>query len=208
MARIRTIKPEFFTSANIVELTPLARLFYVSLWCESDREGRLNWNPKTLKYRYLPADDVDINTLKDELEKSGLIIIYKVDGREYAEIPSFKSHQVINNRESESLLPPRVKDASSTRESGVQGEGKEGREGKGTRVTGTRFIPPTLEEVKAYCKTRKNNVDPDDFINHYEANGWMRGKTKIKDWKACVHTWEKKTKRDDNWIANVMAGGK
>lgn len=43
MARIRTIKPEFFTSEDIVSLSPLARLFYVSLWCEADREGRLDW---------------------------------------------------------------------------------------------------------------------------------------------------------------------
>jgi hypothetical protein len=46
MARIRTIKPEFFTSEDIVSLTPLARLFYVSLWCEADREAR-----RRLQYR-------------------------------------------------------------------------------------------------------------------------------------------------------------
>lgn len=53
-----------------------------------------------------------------------------------------------------------------------------------------RFTPPTLEEVRAYCLERKNNVDPVKFVNHYEANGWYRGKNKIKDWKACVRTWE------------------
>ena len=45
MSRIRSIKPEFFTSEDIVSMTPLARLFYVSLWCEADREGRLDWKP-------------------------------------------------------------------------------------------------------------------------------------------------------------------
>ena len=57
MARIRTIKPEFFTSEDIVGMTPLARLFYVALWCESDREGRLEWKPNTFKLRYLPGVD-------------------------------------------------------------------------------------------------------------------------------------------------------
>lgn len=131
MSRIRTIKPEFFTSADIIELTPLSRLFYVSLWCESDRDGRLNWNTKTLKFRYFPADNCDIDEMAAELIDAGLILIYEVDGKTYAEIPSFTTHQVINNRESESLIPPRVKDASKRRQSGVQGEGKEGREGKG-----------------------------------------------------------------------------
>lgn len=54
-----------------------------------------------------------------------------------------------------------------------------------------RFSPPLISDVKTYCDQRKNNIDPQDFINHYEANGWIRGKTKIKDWKACVRTWEK-----------------
>ena len=116
MARIRTVKPEFFTSESIVELTPLARLFFVSLWCESDREGRLIWKPKTLKLRYFPADDCDISELADELISGGLIVPYAVNGTQYMEIPGFKKHQIINNRESESALPPRVKDASSTRE--------------------------------------------------------------------------------------------
>lgn len=52
-------------------------------------------------------------------------------------------------------------------------------------------IPPTLEEVTAYCKERKNNVDPQGFIDHYDSNGWFVGKNKMKDWQAAVRTWEK-----------------
>ena len=54
-----------------------------------------------------------------------------------------------------------------------------------------RFVPPTVAEVTEYCKERNNNVDPQRFVDYYEANGWMRGKNKIKDWKACVRTWER-----------------
>lgn len=138
MARTRTIKPEFFTSEDIVSMTPLARLFYVSLWCESDREGRLEWKPKTFKLRYLPGDNVDIEELAQELIQSGVIVLYEVDGKTYAEIPTFTKHQIINNRESESKIPPRVNDcfdASGTRESGVKAEGK-GKEGKGREGKG------------------------------------------------------------------------
>jgi len=56
-----------------------------------------------------------------------------------------------------------------------------------------KFIPPLSYEVAQYCHERNNKVDPQSFIDHYEANGWMRGKTKIKDWKACVRTWEQKS---------------
>jgi phage replication O-like protein O len=54
-----------------------------------------------------------------------------------------------------------------------------------------KFQKPTLQEVNEYCYKRKNNIDPEQFINHYDANGWMRGKTKIRDWKACIRTWER-----------------
>jgi len=62
------------------------------------------------------------------------------------------------------------------------------------------FIPPTVQDVSAYCAIRNNGVNPHEFINHYEANGWMRGKNKIKDWRACVRTWE--SKQGDNHGTN------
>lgn len=66
-----------------------------------------------------------------------------------------------------------------------------------------RFTPPTLEEVKAYCEERNNNVDAERFIDYYSANGWVQGKGKpIKDWKACVRTWEKNNtaKKDSSMV--------
>lgn len=56
-----------------------------------------------------------------------------------------------------------------------------------TRAT---FQKPTLEQVCEYCKERKNSVNPSKWYSHYESNGWMVGKNKMKDWKAAVRTWE------------------
>ena len=53
-----------------------------------------------------------------------------------------------------------------------------------------RFIKPTLDEIKEYCLERNNNIDADKFMNYYEANGWKIGKNTMKDWKACIRTWE------------------
>lgn len=131
MARIRTIKPEFFTSEDIVELSAFARLLYVATWCEADREGRLIWKPKTFKMRYFPADDVDIDALCAEILTRKMVILYG-DGLAY--IPSFSRHQHVNPREAKSELPDptakksRVSDASA-RVSDVQ-VGREGKEGK------------------------------------------------------------------------------
>jgi len=55
---------------------------------------------------------------------------------------------------------------------------------------------PTIEDVRAYCLERRNNVDPQRFIDYYTANGWRVGKNPMKDWKACVRTWERNTKVD------------
>ena len=55
----------------------------------------------------------------------------------------------------------------------------------------SRFNPPTLDEIKAYCDERHNLVDPEKFYDFYQAKGWMVGKNKMKDWKAAIRTWEK-----------------
>lgn len=135
MARIRTIKPEFFTSEDIVALTMPARLLYIALWCEADREGRMQWKPKTFKMRYFPADDLSIDSLCDEVLQSGLVVKYG-DGLAY--IPKFSNHQHVNPRETVSSLPDpdacrtrgrRVRTSESTvsdAQGGREGKGKEG----------------------------------------------------------------------------------
>ena len=52
------------------------------------------------------------------------------------------------------------------------------------------FIPPTLAEVRDYCKERGNSIDPQRFIDYYSATDWMIGRTRMKDWRAKIRTWE------------------
>lgn len=54
-----------------------------------------------------------------------------------------------------------------------------------------RFVKPTIEEIKAYCQERNNNIDAEYFYDKYEGQGWKVGKNPMKDWKAVVRTWEK-----------------
>ena len=102
MARIRTVKPEFFTSEDIVGLSMAARLLYIATWCEADKAGRLRWKPGTFKLRYFPGDAVDIDSMCNELTDRGLVVLY---GDDLAYVPKFHLHQHINPRESESTLP-------------------------------------------------------------------------------------------------------
>jgi len=160
MARIRTIKPEFFTSEDIVGLSPMARLLYIATWCESDKEGRLAWKPMTFKLRYFPGDSCDIHAMCQELLGAKLVVLYG-DGLAY--IPRFGTHQHINPRESASILPD--PDASArvctrqSRDSDAQG----GREGKGkegdTRDTSRSDDPPGFASFwKAWPSTDRKQA--------------------------------------------------
>ena len=53
-----------------------------------------------------------------------------------------------------------------------------------------KFVPPSLSEVEKYCNERRNDVNPAKFMSHYEQNGWMVGKNKMKNWKMAINTWE------------------
>lgn len=123
MARIRTVKPEFFRHEALFEAErrsglPL-RLAFVGLWTSADREGRFKWRPRQLKLDALPFDDLDFGLVLDELAKHGFIVQYQHGGEPLGYIPSWSRHQVINNREKDSELPPPQVDACPTRDGPV-----------------------------------------------------------------------------------------
>tara|TARA_R100000734_G_scaffold861_1_gene982 strand:- start:302 stop:946 length:645 start_codon:yes stop_codon:yes gene_type:complete len=60
-----------------------------------------------------------------------------------------------------------------------------------------RFKKPTVNDIKDYCLERNNNIDGETFYDFYESKDWKVGKNKMKDWKACVRTWEKRNKKPE-----------
>jgi hypothetical protein len=60
------------------------------------------------------------------------------------------------------------------------------------------FSKPTLQEISDYCLERNNGINPNKFYDFYESKNWMIGKNKMKDWKACVRTWEQHESKQDN----------
>lgn len=77
----------------------------------------------------------------------------------------------------------------------------------GDKPQRTRFKPPTIEEVQAYCKERQNNVDAERFIDYYTSNGWKVGKNTMKDWKAAVRNWERSTGKQAEQKEPTRYGG-
>ena len=105
MSRARNIKPGFFKNDRLAECQPLARLLFAGLWCEADREGRLEDRPKRLKAECLPYDECDVDALLSELEAQGFIVRYVVDGAGFISIPEFLKHQKPHIKEAASTIP-------------------------------------------------------------------------------------------------------
>ena len=74
-------------------------------------------------------------------------------------------------------------------------------------ISKDKFKKPTIDDIKSYCMERNNNVDANKFYDFYESKGWMIGKNKMKDWKACVRTWEQKNikKTTPSWFNQDIA---
>ncbi len=77
-------------------------------------------------------------------------------------------------------------------------EKKEGNIKEDTNVSKKKFVPPSVDEVRAYCAERNNGIDPQSFIDFYESKGWMVGKNHMRDWKAAVRTWERNRTKPPN----------
>lgn len=69
------------------------------------------------------------------------------------------------------------------------------------------FTPPTVEEVRAYCQERGNNIDPQRFVDFYESKGWFVGKNKMKSWEAAVRNWESRDKQNTPKQSNAETWG-
>jgi hypothetical protein len=145
MARIRTIKPEFFEDEALSRLPPHDRLMFIGTWQLADKNGVLEYRPDWIKAKVFPyetGEATDASRVLPRLVLGGFLIHYAVEGREYLQVKNFARHQRINGKEaqSETRYPTsdnelaEVKHTGSTWEAPVKHpesqEGK-GREGKG-----------------------------------------------------------------------------
>lgn len=204
MARIRSIKPEFWTDEKIVELSPLARLLFIGMWNFADDQGRMVYSPKRLKLQILPADAADVAELVGEIRRESLVTVYDHEGVEYIQVNGFERHQKVDKRVP-SKLPPPPNYAEPRRETPPEGKGVDqgmdqgGDSGapatadadKPSRKKPLRPFPEDFaldEELAAYCRAKLPAINPkvifENFKNHHLAKG-----TQFADWRAAFRTW-------------------
>lgn len=98
MARIRTIKPDFWTDATLGECSPTARLLFIGTWNVADDHGNLERSSRQLKAQLFPYDSFDCEPLVQELLNAGVLVEYEVDSKKYLHIKGFEKHQKVEKK--------------------------------------------------------------------------------------------------------------
>jgi hypothetical protein len=128
VARIRTIKPQFFLNEQLAALGYGDRLLFIGLWTQADKAGRLEYRPLRIKAALFPYDDFNVTEGLGRLVNAGLITRYEGNGLELVAITTWAKHQRPHNTEADSDLPapPLINSAVPVIEL-VEGKGKEGK---------------------------------------------------------------------------------
>jgi hypothetical protein len=99
MARIRSIKPDFFASEDVAALPLRARLLWIGLWTHCDDHGRTKRNAKLIKAAIWPLDDVSLRDIEEDLQvlaDHGRIVTYEVGSTQLLAVVNWHAHQSIN----------------------------------------------------------------------------------------------------------------
>lgn len=150
MARYRTIKPEFWTSEQVMECSTNARLMFIGMWNFADDTGRLPLSAKAIKAQIFPSDDItseNIRGMIDELSANALVVIYAVDNKEYLQITGWH-HQKIDKPQKPKYPPPPPEpqnDSTNVRRMVAPERKKEESGKKEQDADAARSAPPELE---------------------------------------------------------------
>ncbi len=216
----RVLKESIRTSRSVNAMTDFQFRVWSYLITYVDDYGRGSADPELLKGFLFPrrkrVTETDIAKALADLAGMGCILLYEIDGESYLCFPKWSEHQRIQQKRSKYPAPPEaaipplptVGHGDPPSESNpIQSESKSESEAKimSEKPKPLRFCKPSVEEIRAYCAERGNNLDAERFFDHYEAKGWMIGKSPMKDWKAAVRTWEKSERGDPHGTPDTSA---
>lgn len=212
MAERRMFAKTIIDSDAFLDMPMSARLLYYDLSMRADDDGFVNSPKKIMRMVGATLDDLNILCVKKFIIPfdSGIVVIkhWKIHNYirkdTYSETPYREELSMLSIDENKAYTLSdtsrrRAVDEPSTQVSiGKVSIGKDSIESNATATPSPRFSKPTVEEVTAYCKERGNHIDAQQFFDFYESKGWKVGNQSMKDWKACVRTWERRDKKTDS----------
>lgn len=186
-------------SDAFLDMPMSARLLYYDLAMRADDDGFINSPKKIMKFIGATNDDMNILIMRKFIIPfdNGVVVIKHWRIHNYIRKDTY--NETAYKEEKSMLELDENKAYRMSSQLSVDEPLTQVRLGKDSigyinNNGGKNFIPPTVEEVQAYCQERKNKVDAQTFVNFYESKGWMVGKNKMKNWKAAVVTWERNRK--------------
>ncbi|UYW33644.1 hypothetical protein [Methylorubrum extorquens] len=152
MARIRTIKPEFWTSEQVMECSPNARLAFIGMWNFCDDAGRMPASPKQIKALVFPSDDFtseNVRGMIDELELNGLVRRYVVEDKEFLAVTGWHHQKIDKPQKPRTPEPPDHDPPPVRRTFGAGREGNTEGKGKDSRNSGGGDSHPARPTINA-----------------------------------------------------------
>lgn len=207
----RIIRESICSSGTIDQLSWFEEVFFYRLTVNCDDYGRFDARPAILKSRLFPLKaGITEKTISEALNKLttvGLAITYVCEGKPILQLVTWEKYQRTRATKSKYPDPPTPDSTCCQLTSNVPVfESECESDIREDRGNPPRFIPPSLDDVIAYCKERNNSVDPQKWHDFYTSKGWMVGKNKMKDWKASVRTWEEKKSKSSTRTVDVPEG--
>ena len=212
----RLIKESLCTSERISQLSDFHFRLWACLITYVDDYGRGDARAAIIKGRCFPLRDKvtvkDIEAGLHELATVGCIVLYRVDDGLFLCFPNWEKHQTVRNQKSKYPSPDdgeivQIADnckqlksiACKSPRNPIQSESESNpNPNPKAEPQRKRFVPPSVDEVRAYCMEQGSSIDPQTFVDFYAGKDWMVGKTKMVDWKACVRTWESRERNAQN----------
>ena len=151
-------------------------------------EGTMLPGASNIEGTMLPGASNIVGTM---LPETGNIVDTEIEKELESELESETEPEKESDADTESLLYPERDGAPETRTTTAAQAGKGDFSGKRLDKA-AQWVKPEPEEIAAYCAERQNGIDPEQFYDYYEANGWRMGQNPMRSWKAAVRTWERK----------------
>ncbi|MBF8703038.1 DnaT-like ssDNA-binding domain-containing protein [Pseudomonas putida] len=222
MARIRTIKPEFWTSEQVMECSAMARLLFIGIWNFCDDAGNHPMSPKTIKALVFPGDDITalaVEGLLTELVTNRLITLYEASSKQYLHVNGWHHQKIdrptVKHPEFVEPSPSAIREAGDGSSSGGRGL-TPGREGKGSNTHSPRepfamFLDwiPDQAQLEAYAKRSGVAIEEfsekaiSGFVVHHDAKGLAKTESQ---WIADLVGWRKRDLANAAKVVPLRAG--